>query len=219
MGTFTEPLRRNAVTIGLSLLLALGVAYYVLAYLPIREEYLRARYFRVVERIGVNMQEKTRAFGKRGEAMAMQIRYEAYQAADYSTKHKFSGVSNKLYVKTANDLDQRWRAGALNAPEFDSLARPGGGRPGGCWPCAGRPWCSAYSSSTASRSRCGSLPAPPPGPSCRICCAPTRSSTSWCWDPKARFSSAPATMQCRPGPCSAPGPRPQPGGSKLSGLG
>ncbi|UOG75175.1 cache domain-containing protein [Hymenobacter tibetensis] len=112
MHSFTEPLRRNAVTIGLSLLMALGVAWYVLGYLPAREQDLRARYFRVVSRIGWNMQEKIGAFSKRSEAMVREIRYEVPQGPT---------AAPETYRAVANRLGQKWRQDGLNSPEFDSI--------------------------------------------------------------------------------------------------
>lgn len=115
MHAFTEPLRRNAVTIGLSLLMALGVAWYVLGYLPAREQDLRARYFRVVSRIGWNMQEKIGAFSKRSEAMVREIRYQAQQQRP--------GAGPETYQAVANRLGQQWQKDGLNSPEFDSITQ------------------------------------------------------------------------------------------------
>ncbi|WP_324674665.1 hypothetical protein [Hymenobacter sp. GOD-10R] len=125
MGSFTEPLRRNAVTVGLSLFIALGVAWYVLGYLPAREQDLRARYFRVMERIGENMQGKSRAFGKRSEAMVREIRYKVYPnppSSGIPVKTSKTAVDS-AYQSAAILLRKQWQDQGLISPEFEKLER------------------------------------------------------------------------------------------------
>ena len=60
-------------TLGLSLLIAAGVAYYVLAYVPQKTAELNGRYFRVLERIGLNVQHKIEAQFRVQEGIAWRI--------------------------------------------------------------------------------------------------------------------------------------------------
>lgn len=71
---------------------------------------MRARYFQMVERIGVNTPEKPRAFGKRGEAMVMQTHYHVCRRCASSPGQRFTrGDLNRLYAKTTAGLGQQWR--------------------------------------------------------------------------------------------------------------
>jgi hypothetical protein len=122
----TESLRRHAVTISLSLLLGLGVAYYALGYLPAREEYLRARYFRVMSRIGENLQNKGQAYGKRVDAMRREIQHGVCQRQLSRCGRVPSDEKElKLYDTVANLLRQKWQRQDLNPPVFEGLTRPG----------------------------------------------------------------------------------------------
>lgn len=122
MNSFSEPLRRHAVTIGLSLLLVLGVAYYVLGYLPAREEYLRSRYFRVMSRIGENLQEKERAYGKRVDAMRREIEYRARREKLVKNRYTFRSTPEEgEYTLVSDTLRQKWRRQNLNTPAFEQL--------------------------------------------------------------------------------------------------
>ncbi|MBC8085490.1 MAG: hypothetical protein H7Z21_20005, partial [Hymenobacter sp.] len=114
MNSFTEPLRRHAVTIGLSLLLMLGVAYYALGYLPAREEYLRGRYFRVMSRIGENLQEKERAYGKRADAMRREIQHDTYRGQP-------AAQDTSCYAAVVKNLRREWQQQGLNTPAFEEL--------------------------------------------------------------------------------------------------
>ncbi|HEX8329138.1 MAG TPA: cache domain-containing protein [Hymenobacter sp.] len=79
MASLPESFRRHAVGIGLSLVFALGVAAYVMVYLPQQEASLRLRYFRVVARIGENLKQRTDAFAKRNEAIQREVEYKLRQ--------------------------------------------------------------------------------------------------------------------------------------------
>jgi hypothetical protein len=113
MPAISESLRHYAVGIGVSLVFALGVAFYVLLYLPQQEAFLRLRYFRVLERIGHNLQQRSTAFGKRNEAVQRRIVYRAHQIVDTLdtlAKNKQVVKKDSLWFETtlkqaANSLD------------------------------------------------------------------------------------------------------------------
>ncbi|HEX8428151.1 hypothetical protein [Hymenobacter sp.] len=134
MNFVTEPLRRHAVTIGLSLLLVLVVVYYALGYLPAREAYLRARYFRVMSRIGENLQDKEKAYGKRVDAMRREIWHAAHQQGPNAFRPIAVALPDTAYRNAARRLQPTWQRQDLNTPAFDNLISAPSKRSSKPWP-------------------------------------------------------------------------------------
>ncbi|MGY2134414.1 cache domain-containing protein [Hymenobacter sp. HD11105] len=110
MGKSLIALRSHVGTLLLAVFMALGVAYYVLTYLPQREAYLRARYFRVMARIGENMLSKVQISYKRSETMMREIRYEKLKLTKDGADTEYSAVEDTLR--------RRWNRQGLNYPHF-----------------------------------------------------------------------------------------------------
>ncbi|TGE03839.1 hypothetical protein [Hymenobacter fodinae] len=118
----TYLLHRHGLTLGLTLLFVLAMAAYALSYLPAREEYLRARYFRVLNRMGENIKGKAEAYEKRVTAMRREILYNV------SLNKSGTPVSTPRHLPDSNriksvaaTLRYTWNRQGLNSPAFERL--------------------------------------------------------------------------------------------------
>ena len=133
--SFFAVLSRNTGTLLLSLAIVLSVSYYLLGYVPQRTASLNHRYFRVLARLGQNIQAKTAAqhFNDEGDARSLahllSYRLGRFYAAQYAGRRPPPGYTPVQGVREAGRLlsarpgPERYGLGALTRPARAALGQ------------------------------------------------------------------------------------------------
>ncbi|WP_345071841.1 hypothetical protein [Hymenobacter fastidiosus] len=102
LSSIATTLRHHLGTLALSFGLALGVAYYVLGYLPQRKKELEQRYFRVLTRTGQNLRERVKVYAKINEGAA-----NAFICRNFPRNTSFAGSRSQATIAALTTTDEQ----------------------------------------------------------------------------------------------------------------